>query len=106
MKHDDLVSDNLWDAIEPYLPKDPPQGQGRPARVPGRAAHAGIVLVGKSGIPWQMPPTKLGGGSGSTCWRRLPDRQEAGTGRSRTVRRVLPVRTRLARPAYGVKSRS
>ena len=25
----------------------------------------------KSGLPWQMLPTELGYGSGSTCWRRF-----------------------------------
>jgi transposase len=25
----------------------------------------------KTGIPWQMLPTELGYGSGSTCWRRF-----------------------------------
>jgi transposase len=25
----------------------------------------------KTGMPWQMLPTRLGYGSGSTCWRRF-----------------------------------
>ena len=78
MKHETLVLDDLWEAIEPFLPKEPPKSKGGRTRVPARAALAGIVFVLKTGIPWQMLPTELGCGSGSTCWRRLRDWQEAG----------------------------
>jgi transposase len=33
----------------------------------------GIIFVLKTGMPWQMLPTELGYGSGSTCWRRFRD---------------------------------
>jgi len=46
--------------------------------VPDRAALAGIVFVLKTGIPWEHLPGEIGRGSGSTCWRRLHDWQEAG----------------------------
>src|SRR5215216_4848502 len=72
MKDETLVPDDLWEAIERFLPKEPPKPKGGPPRVPARAALAGIVFVLKTGIPWQMLPTELGCGSGSTCWRRLP----------------------------------
>jgi transposase len=78
MKHETLVPVDLWEAIEPLLPKEPPKLKGGRPRVPARAALAGIVFVLKTGIPWQMLPTELGCGSGSTCWRRLRDWQEAG----------------------------
>jgi transposase len=78
MKQDALVPDDLWAAIEPFLPKEPPKPKGGRPRVSDRAALAGIVFVLKTGIPWQMLPTELGCGSGSTCWRRLRDWQEAG----------------------------
>ena len=73
-----LVSDELWEAIEPLLPPEPPKLKGGRPRVPNRAALAGIVFVLKSGIPWEMLPQEMGCGSGSTCWRRLRDWQEAG----------------------------
>jgi transposase len=38
----------------------------------------GIVFVLKTGCPWRLLPTELGWGSGTTCWRRLRDWQEAG----------------------------
>ncbi len=78
MKHEALVPDDLWEAIEPFLPKEPAKLKGGRPRVPDRAALAGIVFVLKSGIAWQMLPTELGCGSGSTCWRRLRDWQQAG----------------------------
>ncbi len=55
MKHTDLVSDDLWEAIEPFLPKEPPKLKGGRPRVPDRAALAGVVFVLKTGIPWRTP---------------------------------------------------
>jgi transposase len=74
----ELVSDELWELIEPLLPEEPPKPRGGRPRVPDRAALAGIIFVLKSGIPWEMLPKEMGCGSGSTCWRRLRDWQEAG----------------------------
>src|SRR5215204_2344315 len=73
-----LVTDELWELIEPLLPPEPPKPRGGRPRVEDRAALAGIIFVLKSGIPWEMLPRKMGCGSGSTCWRRLRDWQEAG----------------------------
>ena len=72
-----LASDELWKAIEPLLPPEPPKKGGRP-RISDRAALAGIFFVLRSSIPWEMLPQEMGCGSGSTCWRRLRDWQEAG----------------------------
>ena len=74
----ELVSDELWEIIEPLLPEEPPKPKGGRPRVDDRAALTGIVFVLKSGIPWEMLPQEMGCGSGSTCWRRLRDWQEAG----------------------------
>jgi transposase len=74
----ELVSDELWNTIEPLLPEEPPKPKGGRPRVDDRAALAGIIFVLKSGIPWEMLPQEMGCGSGVTCWRRLREWQEAG----------------------------
>jgi len=74
----ELVSDELWELIEPLLPPEPPKPKGGRPRIDDRAALTGIVFVLKSGIPWEMLPQEMGCGSGSPCWRRLRDWQEAG----------------------------
>jgi transposase len=73
-----LVTNELWEAIEPLLPPEPPKPKGGRPRVPNRAALTGIVFVLKSGIPWEMLPQEMGCGSGSTCWRRLREWEELG----------------------------
>jgi transposase len=74
----ELVTDKLWETIEPLLPPEPPKPQGGRPRIDNRAALTGIVFVLKSGIPWEMLPQEMGCGSGMTCWRRLKEWQEAG----------------------------
>src|SRR5215203_6111359 len=74
----ELVSDELWNTIEPLLPDEPPKPKGGRPRVDDRAALTGIIFVLKSGIPWEMLPQEMGCGSGVTCWRRLREWQEAG----------------------------
>ena len=74
----ELVSDELWEIVEPLLPEEPPKPKGGRPRVDDRATLTGIIFVLRSGIPWEMLPQEMGCGSGSTCWRRLRDWQEAG----------------------------
>jgi transposase len=73
-----LVSEELWQAIEPLLPKEPPKPQGGRPRVSDRACLTGIIFVLKTGLPWEYLPQEAGWGSGVTCWRRLRDWQRAG----------------------------
>jgi transposase len=91
------VSKALWNAIVPLLPerKLSPKG-GRPP-VPDRACLEGIIFVLKTGMPWQMLPTRLGYGSGSTCWRRFHTWTQLGVWpeRHRRLLRVLGRRGRL-----------
>ena len=74
-----LVSDGLWERIEPLLPV-----VERRFRYPGRKRVAdrdvltGILFVLKTGIPWEDLPQEMGCGSGMTCWRRLRDWNDAG----------------------------
>jgi transposase len=73
-----LISDELWEVIEPLLPPQPPKPKGGRPRIPDRAVLTGIVFVLKSGLQWEMLPQEMGCGSGMTCWRRLRDWQQAG----------------------------
>ena len=82
-----MVTDELWEIVEAMLPPEPPKPKGGRPRLPNRAALTGIIFVLKTGIPWEMLPKEMGCGSGSTCWRRLRDWQEAGVWRR--LHRVL-----------------
>jgi transposase len=73
-----LVSDALWNVIEPLIPKRPPRPAGGRPPIDDRKALTGIIFVLKSGIPWEMLPQEMGCGCGMTCWRRLGDWQAAG----------------------------
>ncbi|CAL9279093.1 hypothetical protein SUDANB91_00097 [Streptomyces sp. SudanB91_2054] len=74
-----IVSDELWDLVEPLLPL-----RERRFRHPGlkplpdRDVLCGILYVLHTGIQWEYLPKDLGFGSGMSCWRRLRDWNEAG----------------------------
>ena len=74
-----IVSDGLWERVEPLLPK-----VQRRTRFPGRKRRSdrealqGILFVLHTGIAWRHLPLELGFGSGSTCYRRLDEWQRAG----------------------------
>jgi len=74
-----LVSDELWELIEPLIPKVPRRQRfpGR-KRLDDRKVLSGILFVLQTGIPWEYLPQEMGCGSGVTCWRRLREWQEAG----------------------------
>lgn len=73
-----IVDDTLWALIEPLLPRRRPH-ESRPGRMPisDRQALNGILFVLTTGRGWNQLPTRLGFGSGVTCWRRLCNWQEA-----------------------------
>jgi transposase len=73
-----LVTDELWEVIEPLLPEEPPKPKGGRPRIDDRAVLTGILFVLKTGIPWEMLPQEMDCGSGMTCWRRLKEWHEAG----------------------------
>ena len=73
----ELVPDELWERVAPLLPVPKKKQFGRP-RADDRAALEAILFVLKSGIPWEMLPTKQFGLSGMTAWRRLEEWTRAG----------------------------
>jgi transposase len=73
-----LLSDELWERIEPLLPPEPSKPKGGRPRVPDRVCLIGIIFVLKTGTPWEYLPREMGCGCGMTCWRRLRDWQENG----------------------------
>jgi transposase len=77
-----LVSDELWELIEPLIPKVSRRNRfpGR-KRIDDRKVLTGILFVLRTGIPWEYLPQEMGCGSGVTCWRRLKEWQEAGVWR-------------------------
>lgn len=72
-----LVTDDLWTAIEPLLPKHTPSPKGGKPRVPDRICLTGILFVLKTGIPWEDFPQEMGC-CGMTLWNRLHEWHQAG----------------------------
>jgi transposase len=80
-----LVTDDLWERIEPLLPPQPMRRFRFPGRKPldQRKILTGILFVLKTGMAWDDLPADLGCGCGKTCrhylqvwhragvWRRL-----------------------------------
>jgi transposase len=80
-----LVTDELWEQVQPLLPPPPRRRFRFPGRKPldYRKVLTGILFVLKTGIAWDDLPAELGCGCGKTCrhylrlwyqagvWRRL-----------------------------------
>ena len=73
-----LLTEELWERIEPFIPPRPARPQGGRPPIPDRACLMGILFVLRTGTPWEYLPQEMGCGSGITCWRRLRDWHEAG----------------------------
>jgi transposase len=75
-----IVSDGLWQRLEPLLPRPVPRDPRRPGRrrIANRQVLCGILFVLHTGIQWEFLPQELGFGSGMTCWRRLEEWNRAG----------------------------
>ncbi len=73
-----LLTDELWELIEPCLPPPRPRPRGGRKPIDHRRTLTGILFVLKTGIPWEDLPQEMGCGCGMTCWRRLREWQEAG----------------------------
>ena len=74
-----LVSGEVWEAIQAVLPAKWPHPKGGRPWIDDRAVLGGIIYVLRAGVPWRLLSAKeLGCGSGVTRWRRLRDWQAAG----------------------------
>jgi transposase len=75
-----LVSDALWERLEPLLPPPPRRRFRFPGRKPldRRKVLTGILFVLKTGMAWDDLPADLGCGCGKTCRRYLQKWHAAG----------------------------
>ena len=75
-----LVTDALWEHIQPLLPPPPPRRFRFPGRKPldYRQVLTGILFVLKTGIAWDDLPAGLGCGCGKTCRHYLRLWHQAG----------------------------
>src|SRR5690606_1738832 len=72
-----LLSDDLWNEIEPFFPtyEFSPRGGRPPAE--SRTVFTCILFVLKTGIAWEDLPLELGC-SYKTCYRRLKQWMDSG----------------------------
>ncbi len=73
-----LLSDELWNAVEPLLPKHEPSPKGGAPRKTERSCLEGVLYVLHTGCQWHLLPAAEFGVSGVTCWRRHRDWANAG----------------------------
>src|SRR5882762_7215276 len=75
-----LVSDELWQRIEPLLPPAKPRRSHHSGRKPlqPRNILTGIIFVLKTGLNWEDLPAELGWGCGRTCKETLKAWHAAG----------------------------
>lgn len=78
-----LISDALWERLQPLLPPAPPRRFRFPGRKPldYRKVLTGILFVLKTGISWDDLPAELGCGCGKTCRHYLQVWHRAGVWR-------------------------
>src|ERR1700727_2786956 len=75
-----LVTDELWEKLDPLLPAAPPRRFRFPGRKPldHRKIMTGILFVLKTGIAWDDLPADLGCGCVKTCRHYLQLWDQAG----------------------------
>jgi transposase len=73
-----LLSDELWNQIQPLLPKHPLDRRGGAPRKSDRACLEGILYVLVTGCQWRLVPHDQRRPSGVTCWRRFTEWTGAG----------------------------
>src|SRR5215210_1592650 len=81
---DSILSDQLWQRIEPLLPKAKKRRNRQYAgRKPSdaRQVMTGIIFVLKTGVPWKALPATSDFPSGHTCRRRRLEGERRGVWR-------------------------
>lgn len=73
-----LVSDELWNELEPLIPQKKADPRGGAPRKMTRRCLEGIVYVLRTGTQWQKLPVSQLWPSGTTCWRRFTEWSLAG----------------------------
>lgn len=58
-----LPPEDLWHALEPLLPEEPPKPKGGRPRIPDRAAFYAIFYLLRTGCQWNALPRSLGASS-------------------------------------------
>ena len=62
-----FLPDELWVLIQPLIPPHPPQPKGGRPFLDDRKVLTGIILILKTGLPWEDLPQEMGCGCGMTC---------------------------------------
>src|SRR4051812_20218647 len=70
------VPQDLWELVEPLLPRDPPRPKGGRKRVPARRILGGVVYRLRTGCQWQAIPRQFA--PGPTVHRRFQEWVKAG----------------------------
>ncbi len=63
-----LLTDKLWERIEPHTSLEPPKPKRGCPRISDRAYLTGILFVLKTGAPWEYLPREMGCACGKPCW--------------------------------------
>ena len=71
-----LISDALWEQIEPLLPPELPRPRGGRPRMDNRSAMEAILYVLRTGFKWNQLPRSMG--AVTTVRKRFLEWREAG----------------------------
>jgi transposase len=73
-----MITDSLWSAFEPLIPKHRKSSKGGRPPVDDRKCLEGLVYVLRTGTPWHLFPKKEFGVSKSTVYDRFTAWTQAG----------------------------